>query len=99
MSLHAIKQLKPFLSVLFIISTLFTLAFFHIEERRIGYSILKVRKDFKRLNEELKKKEVELARRTQPQVLDQIAQNQLSLKKTQSGQVIYLTVDQEDLIE
>lgn len=96
MSLHYIKELKPFLSVLLIISTLFVLAFLHIEERRIGYSILKIRKEFKRVNEDVKRKEVEIAKLTRPQILDQIAQGQLALKKTQSGQVIYLLSNSED---
>ncbi len=75
------------------------MAFFHIEERRLGYSILRVRKEYKRMSEEVKRKEVEIAKQTRPQILEQMAQDRFSLKKTENNQVIYLPEEDEEWVE
>ena len=90
-SLEWKQDLKPFLSVLFIISTLFILAFMRMEERRLGYVILKLTHTQRQVVEEKRTKTMELARLMRPQHVEKMAQSHFTLKKIQSNQIIHLT--------
>ncbi|MBK7960909.1 MAG: histidine kinase [Bdellovibrionales bacterium] len=84
------SHLKPFLSLSFIILSLFLVVFFQMEERRIGYSVLKLSAAHKAVIELRRNREIQLARLTRPQRLDQMAQAKLTLKRTQASQIVYL---------
>lgn len=62
-----------------------------MEERRQGYVVLKLNKEHKRFLEEKRTKEIQLAKLTRPQLLEQVAQSKLTLKKVQSNQIIHLS--------
>jgi hypothetical protein len=85
------NDLKPFLSLLFIISTLFILVFMQMEERRLGYVILKLTHAQRQVVEEKRVKTMEFARLTRPQHVEKMAQSKFTLKKVQSSQIIHLT--------
>lgn len=91
MSSENFKQLKPFFSVLLIIFTLFTIVFLQMEERRMGYSVLKLTREYKKVFEEKRVKEIALAKVTRPQLLDSVAQQKFTLKKVQANQIIHLS--------
>lgn len=91
MSRENIKQLKPFLSVLIIIATLFSIVFLQMEERRMGYSVLRLTREFKKVQEEKRVKEITLAKVTRPQLLESMAQQKFTLKKIQANQIIHLS--------
>ncbi len=91
MSKEKVFQLKPLLSVLIIVVSLFSLAFFQMEERRLGYNLLKLNRDHREKLEQKRSLEVQLAKITKPQLLDQVAQSRLTLKKLQSNQIIHLS--------
>ncbi len=91
MSKENIKQLRPFFSVLLIIFTLFTIVFLQMEERRMGYSVLKLTREYKKQNEEKRMREIQLAKVTRPQLLDYMAQSKFTLKKVQANQIIHLS--------
>ena len=57
MSSNEIRQLKPFLSLLFIITTLLGIVFIKMEERRLYYVVLKMTKEHKKVIEIQKQKE------------------------------------------
>jgi hypothetical protein len=86
-----LRQLKPFFSVLFIVSTLLVLVFIKMEERRISYVVLKNTKEHKRVMEVQKQKEITLAKLTRPQLLENVATNRLTLKRVTAAQIIHLT--------
>jgi hypothetical protein len=86
-----IKQLKPFLSVLIIIATLFSIVFLQMEERRMGYSVLKLTREYKKVQEEKRVKEVTLAKVTRPQLLESMAHQKFTLKKIQANQIIHIS--------
>lgn len=88
------SQLKPFLSLLFVISTLFGLVFIKMEERRLSYIVLKVTKEHKKNVEIKKQKELELAKLTRPQHLQDVATQKLTLKRITASQIIHLTPTQ-----
>lgn len=85
------NTLKPFLSVVLITLTLFTLAFFKMEIRRVGYSVLKLSREEKRLRDRHRQQVVQLAHVTRPERLRSLAQSRLTLRKAESGQIIQMT--------
>lgn len=98
--MNTIKRyhLKPFLSILWLISSLLIIVFFQMEERRMGYMILKLNQEHKKISDQRRTLEIQWARLNRPQRLDQMAQSQLTLKKIQSNQVIHLsgTLESQD---
>lgn len=91
MSSRNFRQLKPFFSILLIIATLFSIVFLQMEERRIGYSVLKLTREHKKVSEERRVSEIALAKVTRPQLLDSVAQEKFTLKKVQANQIIHLS--------
>ena len=59
MSSSELRQLKPFISILFITTTLLGIVFVKMEERRISYSVLKLTKEHKKTIEIQKQKEIQ----------------------------------------
>lgn len=67
------------------------IVFMKMEERRMGYIALKLRKEHKALSHQLRMREIQLAKTTRPQRLDDVAQNQFLLQRTQAEQIIQLS--------
>lgn len=84
------KEMKPLISLVFIVSTLFGLVFIQMEERRVSYQVLKLTQDHKKVIEEKRLKTSNLAKMTRPQLIERTAQNQFTLRKVQTSQVIHL---------
>lgn len=84
------NELKPIVSIVVIIGTLLGLVFLQMEERRIGYSILKMSRTFKAKVDERRALEIRLAQATRLEKLESMALSRLTLKRTQNHQVIYL---------
>jgi hypothetical protein len=62
-----------------------------MEERRMGYSLLKLSKEHKKIVETRRHKMIQLAKITRPQQVEKIAQSKSTLKKVSSHQIIHLT--------
>ncbi len=86
-----IHEVKPILSVFFIISTLFIVVFLKMEERRQGYEILKLTQEHRHLIEDKREKNMHLAKITRPQLVEKLAQRRLTLRKLQNSQIIHLS--------
>ena len=84
-------HVKPFLSVLMIVSTLFAIVFFKMEERRLGYEILNLTRQQKQILEEKRVRTIQLARILRPQQVEKTAQSKFGVRKIQSNQIIHLT--------
>lgn len=91
MNSSEIRQLKPFLSMLFITTTLLGLVFVKMEERRLSYAVLKLTQEHKKTTESQKQKEILLAKLTRPQLLENVATHKLTLKRVTASQIIHLT--------
>ena len=85
-----IQRLKPFLSVFFIIATLFCLVFLKMEERRMSYVVLKQTREYKKTSEIRKQKEIQLAKLVRPQFIEHIAKEKMTLKRITPAQIIHL---------
>jgi hypothetical protein len=94
MNSSQVRQLKPFLSLLFIITTLLGLVFIKMEERRISYVVLKLTHEHKKTIEIQKQKEISLAKLTRPQLLENVATQKLTLKRVTASQIIHLTLSE-----
>ena len=82
---------KPVVSLVLIIGTLLFVVFTKMEERRLGYEILKLNRDQRAAVEERRQKELALARVSRPQHVEKFAQDHLTLKKLQDSQIIQLS--------
>ncbi len=85
------RHFKPFISVCFIIFTLFTLVFLKMEERRMSYAVLKLTREFKKVAELKKQKEIQLVKLSRPQFVETIAKGKLTLKRATDKQIIHLS--------
>lgn len=91
MNAENLKYLKPFISLVLLICSLLFLVFLRMEERRLGYSILKINAEYKKILDQKRMMEMQLAKITRPQLLDSWAQRKLTLKKVSSSQIIHLS--------
>ena len=62
-----------------------------MEERRLGYVILKLTREQKQVIEEKREKTIQLAKITRPQHIEKMAASRFTLKKVQANQIINLT--------
>ena len=93
MNAENLKSIKPFASLLLIIGSLLFLVFLRMEERRLGYEILKANSEYKKLVDQKRSYEIILAKVTRPQLLDSWAQRKLTLKKIDAHQIIHLSIE------
>ena len=91
MSQQQVKSIKPFISVLLVMGFLFSYALIKMENRRLGYSFVKLAQQEKQLRNLQRNKAVQLARKTQPERVQLLATQRLPLKKAESGQIIQMT--------
>lgn len=96
MSSNEIRNLKPVISVTLIILTLFSVVFLQMEERRLGYSLLKLTRQYRQTLEIKKNKEILLAKATRPQWVEKVAAKRFTLKKAAANQIILLPNPFED---
>ncbi len=104
MSSDEIKNIKPIISVSMIILTLFAVVFLQMEERRLGYSLLKLNREHRKVSEIKKSKEIQLAKLTRPQWVEKMASSKFTLKRAEPHQIILLpgmlaNLDEMDLFE
>lgn len=90
MSSDELKTVKPVISVSMIIMTLFAVVFLQMEERRLGYSLLKINREYRKISEVKKTKEIQLAKVTRPQWVEKMAASKFTLKRAESHQIILL---------
>jgi cell division protein FtsL len=79
---------KPFLSVFILISIIFSVVFVKMENRRLGYELLKVARVKKSVESQMRDRQMALAKLTRPDRVESLAQELLDLKKIESKQVI-----------
>lgn len=99
MSSDNFRQLKPFCSVLILIFTFFSLVFLQMEERRLGYSVLKLSREHKKVLEDKHVREIQLVKVTRPQLVEHMAQSKFTLKKIQADQIIHLSGSTTNVVE
>lgn len=90
MNAGSIAQFRPFVSVMLIVCTLLGVVFLQMEERRLGYTLLKLSRVHREILEEKRGREIQLAKITRPQLVERMAQHRFTLKKVTANQIIHL---------
>jgi Sec-independent protein translocase protein TatA len=85
------KEFAPFVSVMIVICTLFSLVFCKMEIRRMGYSVLKLTREERKMRDLERQQMIQLAKITRPERLQAVAQAKLTLKRAEAGQIIQMT--------
>lgn len=93
MSQQQMNNIKPFISVALVMLFLFAFAFIKMENRRMGYSFLKLAQQEKKLRIDKREKAVKLAKMTGPERVQRLAAQRLPLKKAGTGQIIQMTTN------
>jgi hypothetical protein len=83
-----IKDIKPFLSMTFILMTLFTLVYVKMENRRMGYVLLDLAQKEKMLTEKQRLSVARLANMTTTKRVRDIATSRMTFQSAKDGQVI-----------
>ncbi len=86
-----LAPLRPFLSVFLIVISMFVVVFAKMEERRIGYIVLKLTHEQRKAIEEKRAKIFQLAKLIRPEHVEKVAQDRFTLKKVQTKQIIHLS--------
>ncbi len=85
------QELAPFASISIIVFCLLSVVFCKMEVRRMGYSVLKLTSSERQMRDLERQQLVQLAKITRPERLQAVAQNRLTLRKPESGQIIQMT--------
>lgn len=91
MSSENLTPFKPLFSVVILVLSLFTVVFFQMEERRLGYSLLKLSREHRHITDQKRQLEIQLAKITQPKMVNEVAHRRGDLKKLQDHQIIHLS--------
>jgi cell division protein FtsL len=90
MSRQRIKDILPFLSVLILVATLFSLVLAKMEVRRMGYFVLRQSQEQRKLQDRHRMLAMEYAQLTRPDRVRKYAVSRLNLNDSHSGQIIQL---------
>lgn len=63
----------------------------------MGYALLKLTREQRKVIEERRQKSIQLAKITRPEHVEKLAQSRMTLRKVQANQIIHLTGPQENL--
>lgn len=85
-----LPELLPFLSVLMLVATLFTLVILKMEVRRMGYAVLKSTQEYRKLRDHHRLMSMEYAQATRPERVRKYATSRLTLVDARNGQIIQL---------
>ncbi len=91
---NSIDEVKPILSILCIVMTLFFIVFSKMEMRRMGYSVLKKSREFRVLQDTYRLKIIEYAKLTSPENLRDTAISKFTLSEAGTGQIIHMSGSQ-----
>ena len=89
-----LKEWMPVVSVLVVVFSLLLIVFVKMEVRRLGYSVLRESREYRRLQDQYRLKVLEYARATSPEQLRKMAVSKFNLKEAQVGQIIHMSGDQ-----
>lgn len=85
-----IKEVKPLLSIVIFIFSLFSLVFLQMEERRLNYELLKLNKEFKKTLEARRFQEIKLAKAIRPERIEREVQLKTALADPRESQIIHM---------
>lgn len=85
------ESLRPYLSLMIIVVSMLGVVFIKMENRRLGYALLKQAHQKKVAEGQHRLKVMAYARMTRPDRVENYAQTRLDLQRASTGQIIPLT--------
>ena len=85
------QEMAPFMSLLIVVAMLFAVVFCKMELRRVGYQVLKLTREERKMRDLERQQSIQLAKITRPERLQSVAQARLTLKRAEVGQIIQMT--------
>ena len=85
------REYAPFASLSIVVFCLFAVVFCKMEVRRMGYSVLKLSREERKMRDLDRQQMIQLAQITRPERLQQVAQARLTLKRAEVGQIIQMS--------
>jgi hypothetical protein len=85
-----LKEIKPLVSIVIFIFSLFTLVFLQMEERRLNYELLKLNKELKKTLEARRFQEIKLAKATRPERIEREIQFKTAFTDPRESQIIHM---------
>jgi hypothetical protein len=85
-----LKEVKPLVSIIIFIFSLFSLVFLQMEERRLNYELLKLNKELKKTLESRRFEEIKLAKATRPERIEREIQLKTAFTDPRESQVIHM---------
>jgi hypothetical protein len=86
-------SIKPFISVVIVILTLFSLVFMKMDIRRLSYSVLQLAQKEKLMKDRYRYRSLRLAQVMRTERIKSYAQTYLALNEAQRGQIIHMSGD------
>ncbi len=86
-----LENAKPFISIVFILMTLFAVVFVRMENRRMGYEIYDLAEIEKKEIQKQRVAMLHLARMTSPERVRKLATERMTFQQAKEGQVIRVT--------
>jgi hypothetical protein len=83
-------EVKPIISIVMVVASLMVLVMLKIEERRMGYEMLKLSRQQRILVEEKRIKTIKIAKLLKPQQIEKMAHSRLTMKRIEQNQIIHL---------
>lgn len=90
MGKNSVNELKPFLSVMIIIASLFVMMFMKMEVRRAGYSLFTVSRHYRILKDQYRSQVMKYAQITRSERVKKIAVSKYTLNEARVGQIIQM---------
>ena len=87
------SSIRPIISIIIIIASLFTMVFLQMEVRRQGYSVWKQGRTYKAALDEKRILVSKYAKVTNSNRLREVAFSKLTLTEAKSGQIIHMSGD------
>lgn len=84
------SSIRSLISLTLIITSLFSVAFLQMEERRQSYAVLKLNRELKKNIEQRRGLEVKLLNALRPQKIEREVQSRTVLNQAESKQIIHL---------
>lgn len=87
---NARSSIKSLISLILILSSLFSMAFLQMEERRQSYYLLQLNKELKSMIENRRNLEIKRLNALRPQKIEKEIQSRTALNQAQSEQIIHM---------
>lgn len=85
------QDMAPFASLLIVLTLMFAVVFCKMELRRVGYSVLKLTREERKMRDLERQQSIQLAKITRPERVQSVAQARFTLKRAEFGQIIQMT--------